>query len=143
MSIFLTTILVATEGSEDATLAASAAVDVSKGTASELHIVNVGPSTEYSDSEEPLVTDIFELSQEELEEINDELERPLDAQVKQIEAGGGSVERAYLKTGKPDEEIVALAEGIGAGLIVVGSRGLGIWKARMTSARLVYSSTSM
>ncbi len=33
--------------------------------------------------------------------------------------------QAHLRVGKPDVEIAALAEEIGAGLIVVGSRGLG------------------
>ena len=32
---------------------------------------------------------------------------------------------AHLRIGKPDEEIVSQAEELGAGLIVIGSRGLG------------------
>jgi nucleotide-binding universal stress UspA family protein len=35
------------------------------------------------------------------------------------------VGQTYLATGRPDHEIVELAEEIGAGMIVVGSRGLG------------------
>ena len=34
--------------------------------------------------------------------------------------------RAHLRTGRPDEEIIALADEIGAGLIVVGSRGISV-----------------
>jgi len=45
--------------------------------------------------------------------------------VRQIKADGGTVTRAYLRLGRPDVEIVTLAEELGAGLIVVGSRGLG------------------
>ena len=51
--------------------------------------------------------------------------RLLGAQVKQTEADGGTVAQAHLRLGRPDEQIVALAEEIGAGLIVMGSRGLG------------------
>jgi nucleotide-binding universal stress UspA family protein len=35
------------------------------------------------------------------------------------------VAQAHFREGRPDAEITALAEEIGAGLIVVGSRGLG------------------
>ena len=42
MSIFPTTILLATDGSRDAELAATTAVDLAKGTNSELHVVHVG-----------------------------------------------------------------------------------------------------
>ena len=43
--------------------------------------------------------------------------------VRRIEASGGVVRRSHLKGGEPDAEIVALGEGIGAGLIVMGGRG--------------------
>jgi nucleotide-binding universal stress UspA family protein len=49
----------------------------------------------------------------------------LDTQVEEIEAAGGSVAQTHLRAGKPAEEIVALGEELGAGLIVVGSRGRG------------------
>lgn len=41
MSIFPTTILLATDGSEEATLAAETAVDIAQKTSSELHVVYV------------------------------------------------------------------------------------------------------
>jgi nucleotide-binding universal stress UspA family protein len=41
MSIFPTTILLATDGSEESMLAAQTAVDIAQKTASELHIVHV------------------------------------------------------------------------------------------------------
>ena len=53
MSIFPTKILLDTDGSEEATLAARTAVDLAHKTDSELHVVNVGlqdygyPSTAY------------------------------------------------------------------------------------------------
>jgi nucleotide-binding universal stress UspA family protein len=43
----------------------------------------------------------------------------LDTQSKQIEAAGGTVTQAHLRVGRPDTEIVTLAEEIGAGLIVM------------------------
>ena len=43
----------------------------------------------------------------------------------QIEAAGGKVAQTYVRLGRPVEEIVILADEIDAGLVVVGSRGLG------------------
>ncbi len=42
MSIFPTTILLATDGSKEAQLAAATAADLAKSTGSELHVVHVG-----------------------------------------------------------------------------------------------------
>ena len=74
---------------------------------------------------EPPVTDIFAPTEEQLKELNEELQQLLDAQVRQIEAVGGTVWQAHLRMGRPDAEIIALAEEIEAGLLVMGSRGLG------------------
>ena len=59
------------------------------------------------------------------EELTEEAQRLLDTQLKHIEAAGGTVTQAHLRVGRPDIEIVTLAEEIGAGLIVMGSQGLG------------------
>jgi nucleotide-binding universal stress UspA family protein len=54
--------------------------------------------------------------------------------VGRIEASGAVVEGSHLGVGRPDAEIVARAEEMGAGLIVMGSRGLGgIRRARIGS----------
>jgi nucleotide-binding universal stress UspA family protein len=45
--------------------------------------------------------------------------------VSHIESAGESVTKSYLRQGRPDREVVDLAEGIDAGLVVMGSRGLG------------------
>ena len=51
-----------------------------------------------------------------------------------IEAAGGRVAQAHLTLGGAAEEIVALAEDVGAGLIAMGSRGRGgIGRALMGS----------
>ena len=123
---FPTKLVVATDGSEEATLAADVVADIAAKTGSELHIILVGLPADYpGGTSEPLVTDIFTLSEEELNEINDEFQRQLDAQIEQIKAVKGIVAQAHLEIGKADEEIISLAEEIGAGLIALGSRGAG------------------
>jgi nucleotide-binding universal stress UspA family protein len=49
----------------------------------------------------------------------------LEKQLKSIEESGGVVNETYLREGRAAEEIVELAEEIGVGLIVLGSRGHG------------------
>src|SRR5919112_320121 len=122
MSIFPTTVLLATDGSKDAELATTTALELAKGTGSELHIVLVEePAYAYVDpSGHPYFTDA---------ELEHELERQarmrLDAEVQKIRSAGGAVAEAHLRVGAAAAEIVDLAEEIGAGLIVMGSRGLG------------------
>ena len=122
MSIFPTKVLLATDSSKESGLAAQTAADMAENTSSELHIVLVGLSVGYVGMGPPEIADIPAPRQEDL---NEEAQRLLEAQVQQIEADGGAVAQAHLRVGRPDEEIVALAEEIGAGLIVMGSRGLG------------------
>ncbi len=122
MSIFPTKILLATDGSQEATLAARTAIDIADKTGSELHVVLVGLSVSLVGMGPAEIADIPGPRQEEL---NYEAQRLLDTQLKQIEAAGGTVTQAHLRIGKADEEIIALAEELDAGLIVIGSRGLG------------------
>ena len=49
----------------------------------------------------------------------------LDQQVDRVKEEGVSVAEAHLIRGEPDKEVVHLSEEIGAGLIIMGSRGLG------------------
>jgi nucleotide-binding universal stress UspA family protein len=49
----------------------------------------------------------------------------LDAETERVRAAGGTVARAHMRMGKADREVVALAEEVGVGFIVVGSRGQG------------------
>lgn len=122
MSIFPTRILLATDGSEEATLAARTAIDIADKTGSELHITLVGLSVSYVGMGPLEIADIPGPAQEEL---NQEAQRLLNAQARWVEANGGTVAEAHLRIGKPDEEIVSQAEELGAGLIVIGSRGVG------------------
>ena len=122
MSIFPTKILLATDCSEEARLAARTAVDLANKTSSELHVVYVG----LQDYGYPMyAVPEFEDAQGIPEEVTQEARNLLDAEVEQVKAAGGSVVKAYLGTGRPDVEIDRLAEELGAGLIVMGSRGRG------------------
>ena len=121
MSIFPTRILLATDGSEEATLAARTAADIADKTTSELHVVYTALIPVYGE----FPSGRFEISEPVERELKNRAQKFLDDRVKQIEAGGGTVAQAHLRLGRPDEEIVIQAEEIGAGLIVVGSRGLG------------------
>ena len=125
MSIFPTKILLATDGSEEAQLALSTAVDQANSTNSELHLVTVGPwnpDPAYATHEVSFRRQTYE---EVSEAIGKEAQQILNEQVKKIEEAGGSVQEAHLRRGRKDQAIVRLAEEIGAGLIVTGSRGLG------------------
>jgi nucleotide-binding universal stress UspA family protein len=130
MSIFPTRILLATDGLEEATLAAQTAIDLANKTGSELHVVHVrislySPafSKAYEGYEEGV--DVGAHLQDESEELTRRGQGLLDEQVRKIKAAGGNVAQAHLRVGRPEAEITALAEEIGAGLIVVGSRDLG------------------
>jgi nucleotide-binding universal stress UspA family protein len=119
MSIFPTTILLATDGSKEAELAASTAAELSEKTDSELHIIHVG--------EVPLVYHPerhggYHINYEKAES---QARERLEAQVEKMKETGATVAQAHLRMGKADEEIVELAESMGVGLIVMGTRGHG------------------
>jgi nucleotide-binding universal stress UspA family protein len=115
-------ILLAVDGSDESTAASEAAAEISASTGSGLHVMFVIPTAEnlyghhlYS----------RELKQSVREQAEDDVRSFLDEQVGLIEASGGKVEDTHMAVGRPDAEIVKLAEELGAGLTVVGSRGLG------------------
>jgi nucleotide-binding universal stress UspA family protein len=122
MSVFPTKILLATDGSEEARLAAQAAAELSKGTDSEVHVAYVLPSpTElrghhlYSE----------EVMRSILEQAEDEANSFLEEQAEQVRGSGGKVVETHLRAGRPDKEILKLSEDLDVGTIVIGSRGLG------------------
>jgi nucleotide-binding universal stress UspA family protein len=119
MSIFPTSILVATDGSREAELALTTTADIAKSTDSVLHIVHVGES--------PLVYHPERHAyRAEYQEHEKEAQQLLGAQVERIKgAAGAAVRQAHLRMGRADEEIVELAQSIDAGMIVMGSRGQG------------------
>jgi nucleotide-binding universal stress UspA family protein len=120
MSIFPTTILLATDGSKEAQLAATTAADLAEKTTSELHVVTVGPDLPlYELTEHP--ADFEDVLRENRRQAKEMLEQ----QAKRIEESGGNVKETHLREGRAEEEIVEVAEELGAGLIVMGSRGHG------------------
>jgi nucleotide-binding universal stress UspA family protein len=121
MSIFPTRILLATDGSEEAELAALMAVDLADATDSELHVVHVGVVPTFLKSY-PGTLGYYDKLYEHIEEVSRELLRKQSWRVKAV---GGTVAGAHLRMGEVALEIVALAEELGADLIVMGSRGLG------------------
>ncbi|MEW6636580.1 MAG: universal stress protein [Actinomycetota bacterium] len=118
MSIFPAKVLLAVDGSGESDLALRSAVDLSRKTGSELHVVHVG-----------LVPTVYRPEQRgygiRYAKAEEEARHLLEEQVEKVKAAGASAVQAHLRMGRPDAEIVALAEEIGAGLIVLGSRGLG------------------
>ena len=115
MAMFPTRILLATDGSRDAELAAGSAVELATSTGSELHVVHVGE----------FLPTYLAFTEEEPAELRQRAREVLDAQTGRIEAEGGAVAGDHLRLGRPAEEIINLAEEIGAGVLVVGSRGQG------------------
>lgn len=126
MSIFPAKILLATDGSADADLALTTAVDIAGCTNSELHLVTAAPGVPdpvYAAHEGGLRYESYE---EVVEAVRSDAQHILDEQIEKVEGAGGHVAGAYLKTDeRKDQAIVHLADEIGAGLIVMGSRGLG------------------
>ncbi len=121
MSSFPTRILLATDGSEAAELAALRAVDLADATDSELHVGHVGLVPIFVDSY-PGTLGFDRKLYEQIEEQSRELLRRESWRVK---VAGGTVAGTHLRMGAVPLEIVALAEELGVGLIVMGSRGLG------------------
>jgi nucleotide-binding universal stress UspA family protein len=127
MSIFPTKILLATDGSREAELAGRTAADLAQKTDSELHVVHVLAS--------PLAThDPSSFEPEVWARLEQREQTTLEDVVGKIEASGGAVEGTHHTAGRPDAEIVSLAEKIGAGLIVMGARGVGGIRRALTGS---------
>jgi nucleotide-binding universal stress UspA family protein len=118
LSAFPTRILLATDGSPHAEVAAMKAVALAQSTGARLHVVAVGRTFPAA------VYDVY--AEAGREDLRREAQEILDEQVKKIEEAGGTVAIAHLKMDeRRDEAIVHLAEEIDADLIVIGSRGFG------------------
>jgi nucleotide-binding universal stress UspA family protein len=137
MSIFPTKILLATDGSQEAELALKSATGLAKSTGSELHLVYV----EAASSVFP-TTDWESLGGEELPTRLDEVAKEaartkVEEQAQRVREADGEIAGAHARVGYPEAEIVDLAEELGVGLIVIGSRGLGsVRRALMGSVSL-------
>ena len=122
MSVFPTTILLATDGSEEGKLATQAATELSRDTGSEVHVVYVLPSPAQLIGHHLYPDDVRESL---IGGAERDAETFLKDQAEQIGSDGGKVAETHLRSGDPDKEILRAAESLGVGLIVVGSRGLG------------------
>ena len=127
MSIFPTKILLATDDSREAELAGQTAADLAQKTDSELHVVHVLalPLTPYERSS---------FAPEVWTRLEEGERKTLEDVVEKIEASGGKVEGSHHAAGRPEAEIVALAEEIGAGVIVMGARGVGGIRRALTGS---------
>lgn len=114
MNGFPEKILLPTDGLENTTLAARAAVDLAEKGGAELHVVHVWhtvPSPHYDH--------VIRRG------LEDAARETLGEQVRWIENEGGTVSEAHLREGQAVGGIIEQAEEIGAGLLVAGSRGMG------------------
>jgi nucleotide-binding universal stress UspA family protein len=127
MSIFPTKILLATDGSKDAELARTTAVDMATTTDSELHVVIAAPGLPPYDGYHCHDVRIPEV----VEQLRKRAQIILDEQGQKIERDGGKVTQKHLKIAKligerhRAQQILRVAEDIDAELIVMGSRGRG------------------
>jgi nucleotide-binding universal stress UspA family protein len=122
--MLLTKILLATDGSAEAQRAARMAISLSQSLGSGLHVLCVGsvPSA-YSAAESEILD--YEFYKEMREFAHNAASQTLGEEVRKIEDSGSRVEMAHAAVGRPDAEIVRIAEEIGADVVIVGSRGLG------------------
>ncbi len=120
MSLFPTRVLAAIDGTEEAELALSLAVDLARNHHSELHIVHAAPAPP------PAVPHVvhYSMSPEQQEQYKQSIQRHFEELIDQVEGAKEIATDTHLRfQARADEEIVGCAEDIGVELIVIGSRG--------------------
>ena len=124
MSVFGGRILLATDGSPEAEHALGMAAVLSEKLGAELHLVSVEPMPDpLSWSEARIMSP--ELRGDIRERAEDAAREMLEGQAEKVREMDVEVFGVHAVAGRPDTEIVRVAEDVGAGLIVLGSRGLG------------------
>lgn len=117
--MFPTKILLATNGTLEASLAEEAAVELANGTGSELHVINVVKTT-------PELPYPRSSTRERSEAVLDWRKlgglKVLDARVNRMEDLGGNVAASHYREGNPEKEIMRLAEELDVGLIMTGGQ---------------------
>jgi nucleotide-binding universal stress UspA family protein len=124
MSPFADVVLLATDGSGESDRAARMAVELSRNLGSEVHVIQVAPlPSPYASPESAVIDPRYrdKIRRRTKEEVDANLEKV----VGRLREVGGEVADAHAAIGRPDAEIVRHAEELAAGLIVLGSRGLG------------------
>ena len=111
-----------TDGSKESAPAVRTAVELANGTGSELHVVyaiSTAPKPPYprywERQRSNILRDRKRVAALEL----------LEKKIRQIEELGGVVSGSHYREGKPEEEVVRLAEELEVGLIVAGGREVG------------------
>jgi nucleotide-binding universal stress UspA family protein len=102
MNVFPTRILLASDGSESAAHATEVAVELSKKTHSELHVLYVGEDSTaslYPQAADPawVVQEDLSPLEEQGQQFEQVARRTLDAEVQQVRAVGGTVAQAHLR----------------------------------------------
>ena len=113
MSAFPQKIPVATDGSADAERATEAASDLTKMAEADLHVVHVWHDV-------PRFAHDYSRGSS-----NARGRRSPTSRSRRARGTGAAVAEAHLRGGPTSHEVIALSEEIGAGLLIVGSRGLG------------------
>jgi nucleotide-binding universal stress UspA family protein len=103
-------------------MAAEAAVELSNGTGSELHVVHVVSTAQEMPYPHPLTK---ERSEALLEAKKLHALTLLDRRVSWIESIGGKVAGSHYMEGKPEDEVIRLSEKLDVGLVIAGGRRLG------------------
>jgi nucleotide-binding universal stress UspA family protein len=123
-------ILLVVDDSEEAVLAAGAAVELCTQTGSELHAVAVGSVKAFHAAPEVAWEQGAWAALE--NEARVKAERVLGEHIREIEELGGDVAAEHLLVGQPVEEIIRLRERLGAGLVIIGDRKTGFLKKSLT-----------
>jgi nucleotide-binding universal stress UspA family protein len=112
MDRFPTTLVLATDGSENTAQATRAAVGIARRRGSKIHLVLVWHDVHTSYAHAFVKGELRRQGRE-----------TLDEEVKRIQEKGGTVTRSHLREGRTFEEAVRVSEETAADLLIVGSRG--------------------
>jgi nucleotide-binding universal stress UspA family protein len=121
--VFGERVLLATDGSPEAVRAARMAAELSNKLGPEMHLVYVEPTPGVYGLPERAI--YAPDTQNHLEEVERYAQERLGEEAAKIRKYGGEVAAIHPKVGRPDAEIVRLAEELDAGLVIVGSHGFG------------------
>lgn len=111
-----------TDGAKGSTPAVRTAVELASGTGSELHVVHT-----ISTAPKPPYPHYWQIQQNNALRDRKRLAALalLEEKIRQVEKLGGVVAGSHYREGKPEEEVVRLAEEFEVGLIVAGGREVG------------------
>jgi nucleotide-binding universal stress UspA family protein len=112
-------LLLATDGSGDAAVACDAAVDLARRGGWRLHVVHAWQAPI------PFPYLGYLTAPDYPREYRERGDSVVTEGRRRIEEHGGNVGSAQLVEGRPAEAILQVADSVGAGLVIVGSRGLG------------------